>query len=134
MKAKCHCGKVSVTLARAPGHVNLCDCSLCRKTGGAWGYFSGAEVAVEGETQGYRRADYPKPAVEIQRCSLCGTVTHWTLTEHHPGDRVGVNMRIFSPPELDGIEARTIDGHNWFGETTPAERRSPGRLGEDVFI
>lgn len=134
MDASCHCGQVTVWIEFAPAYINLCDCSLCRKMGGAWGYFQKGEVEVSGKTQGYRRADYAKPAVEIHRCANCGSVTHWTLTEHHPGDRVGVNMRLFSPPELDGIEARSPDGHNWFGEDDPVARRRPGKLGVDIFI
>jgi len=45
-----------------------------------------------------------------------------------------VNMRIFEPSELDGIEARTLDGRNWFGESNPVHRRAPGRLGSEVFL
>ncbi|QUL38077.1 GFA family protein [Erythrobacter sp. JK5] len=134
MTGGCHCGAVTVTLSRRPEYVNLCDCSLCAKSGGAWGYFCSAEVSVEGETANYRRADYEKPAVEMHFCRTCGTTTHWTLTEYHDGDRVGVNMRIFEPSELSGIEARTLDGRNWFGETAAAYRRPVGCLGSDVFL
>ena len=134
MTGSCHCGAVEVTLASKPEYINLCDCSLCSKTGGAWGYFTVAEVEVTGATKGYRRADRKKPACEMQFCPTCGTTTHWHLTEHVDGDRVGVNMRIFTPQQVAGIDARTLDGRNWFGETEPAHRRAPGRLGDDVFL
>ena len=134
MIGSCHCGAITVTLSRQPDYINLCDCSLCAKSGGAWGYFTASEVRVDGETQSYRRRDYDKPAVEMQFCANCGTTTHWVLTEHHDGDRVGVNMRIFEPAALDGVEARTLDGRNWFGETDAAHRRPPGELGRDVFL
>ncbi|RGP39763.1 hypothetical protein BPTFM16_00037 [Altererythrobacter insulae] len=117
-----------------PEYVNLCDCSLCLKSGGAWGYFSQTEVEVEGDTASYRRTDYDKPAVEMHFCSKCGTTTHWTLTEHFEGERMGVNMRIFEPKELSGIEARTLDGRNWFGEGKANDLRPVGKLGEDVFL
>ncbi|WP_435418040.1 GFA family protein [Parerythrobacter aurantius] len=134
MNASCHCGAVSVQLDHAPEYVNFCDCSLCRKTGGVWGYFEQSEVHIKGQTLSYRRPDYDKPAVEVRRCPACGTVTHWVLTEHFDGTRMGVNMRLFAPPELAGIEARTLDGHNWVGDTEPVHRRPIGKLGEDVFI
>ncbi|MEL6528459.1 MAG: aldehyde-activating protein [Pseudomonadota bacterium] len=130
----CHCGAVAVTLECKPDYINLCDCSLCLKTGGAWGYFASPQVSVSGPTSSYRRTDYEEPAVEIQFCGQCGTTTHWVLTEHHKGDRVGINMRIFEPSELAGIETRTIDGRNWFGETDAAHRRPCGELGKDVFL
>lgn len=134
ISATCHCGAVSVTLAKRPEYINLCDCSLCAKTGGAWGYFASPDVGVSGDTKGYRRADYNAPAVEIRFCEICGTTTHWILTEHYEGDRVGVNMRIFEPSDVAGIEARTLDGRNWSGVTEADHRRTPGRLGIDVFL
>ncbi|MEM9501038.1 MAG: GFA family protein [Pseudomonadota bacterium] len=134
MTGECHCGAISVTITNKPDYINLCDCSLCAKTGGAWGYFTTGDVQVNGETQSYRRRDRDKPACEMQFCPSCGTTTHWVLTEHYDVDRVGVNMRIFEPSDLDGIEARTLDGRNWNGETEPAHRRPPGELGHDVFL
>ncbi len=134
MKGGCHCGAVSVALQSKPEYINLCDCSLCAKSGGAWGYFTSDQVTVSGMTSSYRRADYDKPAVEMRFCANCGTTTHWVLTENFEGDRVGVNMRIFDPAELNGIEARTLDGSNWSGETDPVHRRPPGQLGSEVFL
>ncbi|MEP5938316.1 MAG: aldehyde-activating protein [Erythrobacter sp.] len=134
MIGTCHCGAISVEVKHKPDYVNFCDCTLCAKTGGAWGYYVSAEVAVSGSTQSYRRHDYDHPAVEIQFCGQCGTTTHWVLTEHVEGDQIGVNVRLFEPSELIGIEGRTLDGRNWTGET-PAEHRAPiGRIGEDMFI
>ena len=134
MEGQCHCGAVSITLVQAPDYVNLCDCSLCLKSGGAWGYFARAEVRVDGETQSYRRTDYEEPTIEMRFCAACGSTTHWVLTEHFEGDRVGVNMRIFEPSLLVGVEARTIDGRNWQGDEEAKHRRPVGHLGEDVFL
>ena len=130
----CHCGAVNLSLSKLPEFINLCDCSLCLKSGGAWGYFASIDVEIAGQTNGYRRSDYPEPAVEMRFCSNCGTTTHWILTEHFDGDRVGVNMRIFEPSALDGIEARTLDGRSWQGEGDAAHRRVPGKLGCEVFL
>ncbi len=134
MKGSCHCGKITVEIARKPDFINLCDCSLCLKSGGAWGYFTQDDVRILGDTNSYRRADYDEPAVEMQFCSTCGATTHWALTEHFEGYRVGVNMRVFEPNQLDGIEARTIDGRNWFGDGEASHRRPIGHLGDDVFL
>ena len=134
MRGTCHCGAVSVEVAHKPDYVNFCDCTLCAKTGGAWGYYATSDVAVKGATQSYRRRDYEHPAVEIQFCGQCGTTTHWLLTEHVEEDQLGVNIRLFEPSDLEGIEARILDGRNWTG-ATPAEHRAPiGTIGENVFI
>ncbi|MEP5173450.1 MAG: GFA family protein [Erythrobacter sp.] len=134
MRGSCNCGEVSITLSAKPAYINLCNCSLCAKSGGAWGYYSSSEVDVSGKTSSYRRADYKKPAVEMQFCANCGATTHWELTKNFEGDRVGVNMRIFEPAELTGIEAHTLDGRNWFGEGEPANLRPVGILGQNVFL
>ncbi|MEM7690300.1 MAG: aldehyde-activating protein [Pseudomonadota bacterium] len=134
MTGSCHCGAVRVTVAHRPDYVSFCDCSLCAKSGGVWGYYESADVAVEGKTSGYRRADYDKPAVEMHSCPACGSTTHWVTTEHFDGDRMGVNVRIFEPAQLNGIEARFLDGRNWFGGAPPAHRRPSGKLGVDAFL
>ncbi|MEO1220886.1 MAG: aldehyde-activating protein [Pseudomonadota bacterium] len=134
MTGGCHCGAVSVRVPHKPAYVNFCDCSLCAKTGGVWGYYEEHELTVLGSTDCYRRNDYDEPAVEVHFCSDCGTTTHWITTEYFDGDRAGVNVRIFEPEELHGIEARFPDGRNWFGKTTPTDRRPPGKLGVDAFL
>ena len=132
--ATCHCGAVKVSIQAKPDYINMCDCSLCRKVGGAWGYFDPASVTVEGETATYRRGDYAEPAVEVRFCQKCGSTTHWVLTENQSGERMGVNMRLFQPEEIAGIEARTLDGHNWTGSAPAAHHRPPGLVGKDVFL
>ena len=134
MIGSCHCGAVHVRVAHRPPYVNFCDCSLCAKTGGVWGYYEEGEVEVEGHTSSYRRADYDEPQIELYFCPRCGSTTHWVTTEHFDGKRGGVNMRIFEPEELKGIEARFLDGRNWVNTRKPGHRRPPGVLGEDVFI
>ena len=134
IEGTCHCGSVRLSIAFRPDYVNFCDCTLCAKMGGVWGYFTSDEVTVQGETSAYRRPDRDKPACEMRFCPICSTTTHWHLTEHFEGDRVGVNMRIFDPAELVGVEARLLDGRNWNGKTEPAERRASGTLGKDLFL
>jgi len=130
----CHCSAITIEVAHKPEYVNFCDCTLCAKSGGAWGYYAAGEVTIAGSTRSYRRFDIDCPAIEIQFCRQCGTTTHWVLTEHCDGDRVGVNVRLFEPTELKGIEGRTLDGRNWTGESPAEQRRPIGTIGEDVFI
>ena len=134
MKATCHCGNVSVTIAHPPHYINLCDCTLCASSGAAWGYYSSNEVSVEGATKAYRRADFDEPYVELRFCTDCSAATHWVLTENAQGDKIGVNMRLFDPSRLDGVEVRTLDGRNWTGEEPAKHRRPTGKLGQDIFI
>lgn len=134
MTGGCHCGAVRVTAAHKPPFVNFCDCSLCAKSGGVWGYYESAHISIEDETRGYRRVDFDEPAVEIHSYPVCGATTHWVTTEHLVSDRMGVNVRVFAPDELYGTEARFPDGRNWTGKIKPRQRRPVGKLGVDAFF
>lgn len=134
MTGTCHCGEVQVSVSHKPEYVNFCDCSLCAKSGGVWGYYRANEISVKGPTSSYRRADYDRPAVDIHFCPDCGSTTHWMTNENFESDRAGINMRIFDPADLRGIEARFPDGRNWFGKSEPVHRRRHGKLGVDAFL
>ena len=138
-EASCHCGAVRVTIVHQPEFLQECNCSLCSKSGGIWGYFDPAQVQTAGDTGQYSRKDYPDPAVEIHFCKNCGSTTHWVLTENHiastgSNDRMGVNMRLFDSDNLQGIELRFPDGKNWTGDTEFGYRRASVILGEDYTL
>ncbi|MBD2841159.1 GFA family protein [Erythrobacter rubeus] len=134
MRATCLCGAVEITLPERPTSVTFCDCSLCRKLGAVWSYFSKGAVAVTGPTRAFARSDVPHPSVEAHVCDTCGATTHWLATESSGHDRMGANMRLFHPDDLVGMEARFMDGLGWDGVAAPQQRRSPGTIGEDVLV
>jgi hypothetical protein len=128
---------VTVTIDAAPEFINDCNCTLCRKSGAAWGYFTSASATASGPTAPYVRADKAAPAVEVHSCARCGATTHFVLTtsfrSRHPGaDLVGVNMRLFDPDEFQGVEIRFPDGRAWSGEGPYEYRRAALTGGEGV--
>jgi hypothetical protein len=124
----CHCGRVTITIAHAPDYVNDCNCTLCRKVAGLWGYYNPAEVNIVGQTAAYTRADMATPAVRTHFCERCGCTTHWSPTENIPQDRMGVNMRIFGDDAVTGSEVRYPDGLAWDEFTELSFRKPPERL------
>lgn len=135
-EASCHCGAVKVSVSHQPEFLQDCNCNLCSKSGGVWGYFNPADVEIEGATGSYKRTDYPQPAVEMHFCKDCGSTTHWTLTKEHVArignnDQMGVNMRLFDSDDLAGVELRFPDGKNWTGESEFGFRRQSVILGKD---
>ena len=116
----CLCGAVTVATAKRPDFIHDCNCTLCSKSGARWGYFHPDETTVEGETNGYSRADKTAPNAEIRFCPKCGATTHFVLTESAVlkfGNVVmGVNMWLADPRGLAGIELRFPDGRTWPGE------------------
>lgn len=120
LNLSCHCGQVSLRLAKRPDHVNDCNCSLCSKSGARWAYLHPSEVAVAGATSGYSRADKADPNADLRFCPACGCTTHFNLTEsaqaRHGNVMMGVNMRLADEDDLAGIELRYPDGRAWSGE------------------
>ncbi|WP_300393263.1 hypothetical protein [Henriciella sp.] len=121
MTANCLCGAVSVTINDRPDFIHDCNCSLCRKTGSAWGYFPSASVSATGQTVSFVRTDKPDAGVAVHACPTCSATTHFELTnafkmQNEGADLTGVNMRLFDPVELEGVEVRYPNGRDWAGE------------------
>lgn len=137
MTCTCICGAVSVTIETKPEFIYDCNCSLCRKSGGAWGYFTSSAVMVKGVTAPFVRKDKLVPMVEVHSCEQCGATTHFVLTQSYQikspsADQVGVNMRLFAPDVLEGINVHYPNGNEWSGEGAFDFRRKKMKISEDL--
>ena len=45
--SKCHCGDITLTVCRLPDHINICQCTICRRYGAAWDQYDSQEVQIE---------------------------------------------------------------------------------------
>ncbi len=122
MNGSCHCGRVTVRVPGSPDYLNACNCTLCFKKGALWGYFPRSEVEIEGATEAYVRGDEADPYLSTNFCPHCGTTTHWMPLADDAPDRMGVNMRLFEPGDMRGIEVRYGDWRNSSGELRPYYR------------
>ena len=105
IEASCHCGTVNLEILSAPEEVTDCNCSICRRYGVLWAYYSPAHVhiiATEGATQGYRWGD---KSIGFHRCQNCGCVTHWAAVDKNR-DRMGVNAQLMTPEILAALGHR----------------------------
>jgi hypothetical protein len=111
-EAICHCGAVNVAVPYEPAQVTDCNCSICRRLGVLWAYYSAAEVAIAGldATGAYVRRDGPDfGMLAFHTCRTCGCTTHWSSLD--PGrDRMGVNARLMPPEILAQAHVRHLDG------------------------
>lgn len=119
MKGACACGSVAVSVQRKPEYINFCDCSLCRRVGAAWGYYDLAEVSVTGELTSFVRRDLDEVYLATEFCPTCGTTVRWVPLPDRDSQRAGVNMRLFDPAEIAGIESRFPSGLDWVDERPP---------------
>lgn len=137
MTNTCTCGSVTITIKKKPDYVYDCDCNLCRKSGAAWGYFASDQVEADGQTIAFARKDKSIPIVDIHFCTVCGSTTHFTLTdayqaEHPDVDQTGVNMRLFDLDQLDGVEIQYPSGSAWSGEGPFGFRRESMTLSAET--
>lgn len=107
--AACHCGAVRLQIEMAPETVTDCNCSICRRYGARWAYYSPRQVRItpgEGATDFYMWGDR---SLEFHRCKICGCVTHWAPADKSR-DRMGVNARLMEPEILAAARVRKLDG------------------------
>lgn len=110
LEGTCHCGAVRLVLPRRPRSLTACNCSICRRYGTLWAYYTARTVRVEharGATSSYQ---WGTRRLRFVRCARCGCVTHWELSRRTPAGRMGVNARLFEPEMLGEVRIRLLDG------------------------
>ena len=107
IESSCVCGAVRLAISRAPDEVTDCNCTMCRRYGALWAYYSPKDVTVpSGLTDTFARG--PKLS-HFHRCKICGCVTHWAALDK-TYDRMGVNARLMEPEVLARARVLRFDG------------------------
>jgi hypothetical protein len=99
IEAICDCGAVRLEIAESPQSVLECGCTICRKLGTLWAYYSPRQVKLipkSGATTIYLRGERE---IEFHSCATCGCTTHWAAVDRSY-DRMGVNARLMAPAVL----------------------------------
>ncbi|MDP3172847.1 MAG: GFA family protein [Phenylobacterium sp.] len=114
----CHCGAVHLTVPQAPTEVTECNCSVCRRLGARWAYYTPSEVSVAqvGSTHPYVWGDR---MLAFHRCRRCGCVTHWQSLSVQP--RMAINARM-----IDGLDWTKVRIRQFDGDKTWAYLETPG--------
>jgi hypothetical protein len=105
LAGSCHCGGVRLEAFRVPRQLTDCNCSICRRYGALWAYYSlgtARIVAPRGATRGYTR---PGGRLAFHHCVRCGCLTHYTV-----GQRLALNARMLPPEQLASVRVRRLDG------------------------
>ncbi len=109
IEASCHCSALRMEIVAAPDTVTECACSICRKKGALWAYYSPKDVRLipaEGATQIYMWGD---KMIEFHTCKTCGCTTHWAPADK-THDRMAVNARLMAPDVVAKATLRKIAG------------------------
>jgi hypothetical protein len=109
LRGSCHCGAVEIRVPRKPRRLTSCNCSICRRQGGLWGYYEPSRVKITARRGALDRYVWGDRCLSLCRCATCGCVTHW-LPIKGDGNRMGVNFRNFDPHAIESIRIRRFDG------------------------
>jgi hypothetical protein len=82
-------------VARKPQRLTSCNCSICRRQAGLWGYYEPSKVKITARKGDIHRYVWGDKCLSLCRCATCGCVTHWQLIARG-GNRMGVNFQLRS--------------------------------------
>lgn len=108
--ATCHCGNVRIETKRKPGVIRECNCSICRRYGAIWAYYSRKTVKISsspGTTTAYLWGDR---VIEFYHCNVCGCITHYEGVDKRADSRVAVNTRMMPVEIVSDIPVKLFDG------------------------
>ena len=108
--ASCHCGAVKIEVSSKPDSLTQCTCSICRRYGALWAYFTRKTATVSAAPGATRAYLWDDRLIEFYHCRTCGCMTHYEGTKKTGDSRVAVNARMMAPDEIEGIRVRTFDG------------------------
>lgn len=97
-EGSCHCGAVTLSVARLPAEVTECHCTICRRYAALWAYYKVAEVSFTGPTERYV---WGRKYIAFLRCAHCGCVVGWTPRGDYP--ECAVNARMLEGLDLDAV-------------------------------
>lgn len=111
LTGSCHCGAVQVQVPRKPRRLTSCNCSICRRLGGLWGYYDRSTVKIVARQGAITHYVWGDRYLRLCRCAKCGCVTHWQPISR-ARSRMGVNFRNFDPSVIESTRIRRLDGAN----------------------
>lgn len=111
LTGSCHCGAVQIQVPRKPRRLTSCNCSICRRHGGLWGYYDRSKVKIVARKGAVDRYVWGDKYLRLCRCANCGCVTHWQPVSRFRS-RMGVNFRNFDPSVIESTRIRRLDGAN----------------------
>jgi hypothetical protein len=110
IRANCHCGAVVIEAERRPSRMTSCNCSICRRLGAHWAYYTRATARVVAGQDRLVAYLWGDRTIEFYHCAVCGCATHYESAEKAAESRFAVNARCFAPEDVAGARLRHFDG------------------------
>ncbi|MGE4131097.1 MAG: GFA family protein [Bdellovibrionales bacterium] len=110
IESACHCGELKLKIHAAPPEaLTSCNCSICRRYGTLWSYYSPTKVEVIANPGAIQEYSWGEKELAFGRCANCGCVSYWRGL-NPTADRMGINSRLFTNVDISKIRIRLFDG------------------------
>jgi hypothetical protein len=109
-EASCHCQAVRIEVAELTPTVTDCNCSVCRRYGALWAYYTRDQVRLQAEPVTLSAYCWGDRTIEFWHCNRCGCLTHYESTDKHERSRFTLNARMLSLEALESLPVRHFDG------------------------
>ena len=110
LSATCHCGTVRIEVARKPRKLAECNCSICRRYGAVWAYYTRKSVRISCPPDAISAYLWGDRSIEFYHCKKCGCITHYESVKKTSDSRIAVNARNMRPEDIASIRVRMFDG------------------------
>jgi hypothetical protein len=108
--ASCHCGNIRILIPELPHSLSSCNCSVCRRYGALWAYFTRRQVTLDADEKALAAYRWGDRTIDFWHCANCGCLTHYTSREDGPESRFAVNARMLPPDLIESLPVRRFDG------------------------
>ncbi|NQV69606.1 MAG: GFA family protein [Pseudohongiella sp.] len=110
LTATCHCGAIEIEVAEKPNSITQCNCSICRRYGALWAYYTISSATVNLDPSAVRTYRWSDKVIDFVWCNTCGCLTHYEDSDKVGDYRVAINTRMMNPSDIEGIGIRFFDG------------------------
>lgn len=110
LNASCHCGAIQIEASERPHSLTRCTCSICRRYGALWAYFTRRTATVSCEPDTISAYSWGDKSIEFIHCRSCGCLTHYESVDKGVDSHVALNARMMSPADIADIPIKTFDG------------------------
>lgn len=118
IRASCHCGAVHLEASRRPRQLTECSCSICRRYGALWAYYSQRTARVTSGRSALASYSWRNGTLRFFHCGRCGCVTHHERARKTRTSTVAINARLFPPGVVRAAKIKGFDGAARLGEGT----------------
>jgi hypothetical protein len=109
-KASCHCNAVQIEVAELPTKAIECNCSICRRYGALWSYYTRDQVKLLAAPDALSFYSWGDRTIEFWHCRHCGCLTHYESTDKQAQSRFALNSRMLPLDVMAALPIRHFDG------------------------